>query len=216
MFVSLRTLTLPAERAGEAANLAAQLRLAAAALPGASNSWAGPSDARLTLNAGHLAWRTEFASEKAAIEAPLSPEWQHGVVPLLVGTRGSALGYQVTRRGLRGSGAGIWRALVFRVWPQGYPEGVKQLEACLLLMPKYIGTIRSWALSTVQICEGPKAFTHVWEQEFDSAEGLTGEYMDHPIHWGVVDSFFDAELPQYIVDPHLLQIVGQIDGPVIA
>ena len=78
-----------------------------------------------------------------------------------------------------------------------------------------ISTIRSWALSTVSTSDGAKDFTHVWEQEFDAIEGLTGEYMDHPIHWGIVDSFFDAELPQYIVDPFLLQVVGKIERPII-
>lgn len=216
MFVSLRTLSLPADRADQGEAIAAALAQAAAALPGAGGSWAGLSDAKLTLNAGQIAWRTEFASEKAAIEAPLSAAWRSDVAPLLAGTQGSAVGYQVTRKGLRGDGPGIWRALVFRVMPQGFPKLMAELEAGLLLMPKYVSAIRSWALSAVQSSEGPKSFTHVWEQEFDGIDGLTGEYMDHPIHWGIVDGFFDAELPQYIVDPFLLQIVGRIDRPIIA
>jgi hypothetical protein len=32
------------------------------------------------------------------------------------------------------------------------------------------------------------------EQEFDSLEGQTGEYMNHPIHWGLVDAIFDARV----------------------
>src|SRR6266404_5431757 len=89
------------------------------------------------------------------------------------------------------------------------------IESELLLFPKYIGTIRSWALSSVATVEGPKTFTHVWEQEFASIDGFTGEYMQHPLHWGLVDSYFDSEFPHYVVDPFLIQMVGEIDGPVI-
>jgi hypothetical protein len=70
-------------------------------------------------------------------------------------------------------------------------------------------------LSAVATVEGPKIFTHVWEQEFDSIDGFTGEYMQHPLHWGLIDSYFDAEYPHYVADPYLVQVVGEIDGPII-
>jgi len=61
-----------------------------------------------------------------------------------------------------------------------------------------------------------QTYTHVWEQEFDNLDGLTGEYMNHPVHWGLADAFFDAECPEYIVDPHLVQVVGAIDQTIMA
>lgn len=216
MFVSLRMIALPADRRHEAEAFASALRVASAALPGGGRSIVEPGRAGLSFNAGDVVWRMEFPTEAAAAAAPLSEQWRASVAPLLEGTQVSGVGYQSIRKGLRPGGAGIWRALVFRVWPHGFPQAAAELEAALLMMPRYIGTIRSWGLSAVATCEGPKAFTHVWEQEFDSAEGFTGEYMNHPIHWGLVDSWFDADCPQYIVDPALAQPVIAIDGPVIA
>lgn len=55
----------------------------------------------------------------------------------------------------------------------------------------------------------------MWEQEVDAVEGLTGEYMSHPLHWGRVDAFFDAESPSYVVDPHVVQVVAAIDRRVM-
>src|ERR1700712_368853 len=161
MFVSLRLITLRPDSSAEAERIAAELQAAGAALPGAGASWARPSEPGVTLNAGQVVWRTEFSSERAAIDAPLSAVWDSAVAPLLAGTQATSVGYQVTRKGLRGSGPGIWRALVFRVAPNACPDAVAELEAGLLLMPDYVGTIRSWALSTVATCDGLKDFTHV-------------------------------------------------------
>jgi hypothetical protein len=99
--------------------------------------------------------------------------------------------------------------------PHGFPDLARQLESELLLFPKYVASIRSWALNLVSFVEGPKAFTHVWEQEYDDIEGLTGEYMMHPVHWGLADRFFDAESPLYVVDPYLVQVIGTIEGTIL-
>ena len=57
---------------------------------------------------------------------------------------------------------------------------------------------------------GTSAWTHVFEQEFTDVEGLMGPYLMHPIHWAVVDRWFDPEyhrgdrprprLPQFLRD----------------
>ena len=215
MFVALRMITLPPERDGERQALAQALGEAAASLAGVRSCWVAPVSQVAVINAGHVVWRMVYASEREALAAPLDPLWRARITPLLAGSQTTCVGYQSTRSAVRPAGAGIWRALVFRVMPQGFPDGVRALEEGLLLLPKYMGVIRSWALSEVAYAEGSKAFTHVWEQEFDSLDGLTGEYMAHPVHWGLADAFFDAECPEYIVDPQLIQVVGAIDHTIM-
>jgi hypothetical protein len=215
MFVSLRLIALPPEREAGKETLAAQLQAAAASLPGVRNYWIAPVSPVAVINAGHVVWRMTFASEREALAVVLEPAWRGAVAQLLEGTQVTHVGYRVTRSTVVPAGGGIWRALIFRITPQGFPDGAHALEQGLLMMPAHVSTIRNWALSPVSLCEGPKAYTHVWEQEFDSLDGLTGEYMAHPVHWGHVDAFFDAECPEYIVDPQLIQVVGAIDRSIM-
>ena len=216
MFVSLRILTLPADRFAARDALIARLAEVAAGLPGVRSSWVAPVSPVAVINAGHIVWRMTFETERDALAAPLDPTWRAKIGPLLAEVQVAGVGYRVTRSAVRQAGAGIWRALIFRVMPHGFPDAARALEDATLLFPKFIPAIRSWALSPVSFVEGPKAFTHVWEQEFDSLQGLTRDYMQAPIHWGVVDAFFDAEYPQYIVDPQLIQVVGEIDRTIMA
>ena len=215
MFVSLRLIALPPEREAEKETLAAQLQAAAASLPAVRSCWIAPISPVAVINAGHVVWRMTFASEREALAVVLDPSWQGAVAQLMEGTQVTHVAYRVTRSSVVPAGDGIWRALIFRVTPQGFPDGAHALEQGLLMMPAHVSTIRNWALSQVSLCEGPKAYTHVWEQEFDSLDGLTGEYMAHPVHWGHVDAFFDAECPEYIVDPQLIQVVGAIDRSIM-
>lgn len=157
--MSLRTLTLPADRAGEQAELVASLTDAATQLPGLRSSWVAPVLIGVGLNAGHVVWRATFTTEADAHAAPLDPAWRSRIAPLLDGCGVTGVGYRVTRAGVRPAGAGVWRALVFRVVPQGFPHVAAQLEEGLMLMPRHVSTIRSWALSRVASVEGAKAYT---------------------------------------------------------
>ncbi len=215
MFVSLRLITLPPERELEREALVARLRDAGASLPGMCSCWIAPVSPMAVINAGHVVWRMTFVSEREALAVSLDPAWRGAIAALIDGAEVTHVGYRMTRSVVVPAGGGIWRALVFRIMPEGFPEGAEALKQGLLMMPGQVSTIRSWALSPVSLCEGPKAYTHVWEQEFDSLDGLTGEYMTHPIHWGHVDAFFDAESPEYIVDPQLIQVVGTIDRTIM-
>lgn len=215
MFVSLRLIALPPECETESEALAVRLQEAAARLPGVRSCWTAPVLPVAVINAGHVVWRMTFASEREALAVVLDPSWRGAVAGLLEAVQVTHVGYRIGRSAVAPAGGGIWRALVFRVMPQGFSDGTKALERGLLMMPAHVSTIRSWALSPVSFCEGPKGFTHVWEQEFDSLGGLTGAYMTHPIHWSHVDAFFDAECPEYIVDPHLIQVVGTIDRSIM-
>lgn len=216
MFVSLRMVTLAPGRTDRRDALVAALGDAATALPGVRSSWVAPVSPVAVINAGDVVWRITFDTEAEADAALLAPVWRDRVAPVLEGTRVTGVGYRVTRSGVRDAGAGIWRALVFRVLPHGFPQAARELEDGLLLFPRNLPVIRSWALSPVSSVEGPKAYTHVWEQEFDDLAGLTGDYMRHPVHYGLADAFFDAEDPRYVVDPHVIQVVGAIDRTIMA
>lgn len=215
MFVSLRLINLPSARHLQRDVIVAKLREAMNGIPGVVSCWIAPVLEGVVINAGQIIWRMEFQAESEAQAIRLDPHWSGTIAPLLDDAEITTLGYRITRSGVRAAGSGIWRALIFRVVPAGFPDAARALEAGLLLFPKYIPAIRSWALSQVATVEGPKAFTHVWEQEFDSISGLTEDYMVSPLHWGVVDAWFDAESPNYVVDPQLIQVVGQIENTIM-
>ncbi|MDF2894203.1 MAG: Stress responsive Barrel Domain [Rhodococcus erythropolis] len=112
--------------------------------------------------------------------------------------------------------ASIYRALLIRVSPETPADMTCKFEADLLSMPKYIPSIVRWRLSRVSDAVGPIAWTHVWEQEFTDVEGLLGEYMDHPVHWGIVDRWFDPECPDMIVRDRVCHTFCEIDSSILA
>lgn len=93
----------------------------------------------------------------------------------------------------------VYRALLLRVLPDTPAPTVARFEDELSSMARYISTIRAWQLSRVSEPVGATAWTHVFEQEFSDIEGLMGPYFMHPIHWGVVDRWFDPECPDVII-----------------
>jgi hypothetical protein len=113
------------------------------------------------------------------------------------------------------TGSRVKRTVLFRVRPGTPAEVQKQLEADLVAMPRYISTIRSWALSRVDQATSPSPWTHVWEQEFGSIAGLSGEHTTNPHDWAGADRWFDQENPDAIVEPRLAQWLYQATGPVL-
>lgn len=93
---------------------------------------------------------------------------------------------------------GVYRVLLLRVADDTDPETVDRFEADLRLLPGYVSTISAWQLSRPEHTVG-NAWTHVFEQEFSDADGIMGAYLMHPIHWAVVDQWFDPECPNAIV-----------------
>ncbi|OBF13646.1 Dabb family protein [Mycobacterium sp. ACS4331] len=93
----------------------------------------------------------------------------------------------------------VYRTLLLRVHPDTPSDTVARFEAELQAMPRYVDTIRAWQLSRVIDAEGATAWTHVFEQEFTDVDGLMGPYLMHPIHWAVVDRWFDPECPDVVV-----------------
>jgi hypothetical protein len=97
----------------------------------------------------------------------------------------------------------VKRTLLLRVRPETERDTVRRFEADLTAMPQHIRSIRSWALSRADAERHPTEWTHVWEQEYQTVDGLRVDYMSHPHHWTLVDGWFDPELPGSIVEPDL-------------
>lgn len=109
----------------------------------------------------------------------------------------------------------VKRTLFLAVEPGAPAEAVARMEADLAAMPTHIDAIRNWALSRVAGPPGSR-WTHVWEQEFADLDGVLGDYLLHPHHWGHVDRWFDPEHPARIVDTALAHAVAPTDVPVLA
>jgi len=107
---------------------------------------------------------------------------------------------------------GVQRTLLVRVDPAADPA---TFERQLADMPRYIDAIRNSSLSRVDAATGPP-WTHVWEQEFDTLDGLTGPYMAHPYHWGLVDTWFDPQAPNHLVDSTLIHAACPLDRSILA
>ncbi|WP_430331273.1 Dabb family protein [Rhodococcus sp. ACT016] len=93
----------------------------------------------------------------------------------------------------------VYRTLLVAVDPSSDPEHVRQFEAETAAMPLYIRSIGASQFARVRDTTGTAAWTHVWEQEYSSLDGLTGPYMTHPYHWAHVDRWFDPERDRKIV-----------------
>lgn len=219
MFNLLKVIDLdPGLPATEEEHLLKVLAESGESLPGVKAARASKTLPR-ALNGGRLMWRLVFNSEHDYKACLLSKQWRTKIAPVLAPARGvsvDSVAYQPAfwRTSLRRRG-GIWRCLVLSVEANARAEDVRQLEKDLLLMPEHVSTIRNWALGHVVSALGRRRWTHVWEQEFDDVQGLEGEYMMHPIHWGLVDGWFDPECPQRIVDPFLIHAAFAIEETVI-
>ena len=102
----------------------------------------------------------------------------------------------VIGRGMTGT---VYRALLLRVSPNVDTGTISRFENELRLMPRHVNTITAWQLSRVDEPAGTTPWTHVFEQEFTDVDGLMGPYLMHPVHWAVVDRWFDPECPEVIV-----------------
>ncbi|MFE3291930.1 Dabb family protein [Rhodococcus sp. NPDC059234] len=125
--------------------------------------------------------------------------------------------YRGEAPGATGSAAvgGVYRTLLLRVSPDASAAVVDRFEADLLRMPRYVPTMRAWQLGRVLRAEGASQWTHVWEQEFTELDGLTGQYLSHPVHWAHVDRWFDPECPEIIVRDRVCHSFCALDGSIV-
>ncbi|MDX1877771.1 Dabb family protein [Mycolicibacterium sp. 141076] len=114
----------------------------------------------------------------------------------------------------RGSGT-VYRTLLLRVDPAVDDATVARFEGELLSMPGFVATIAAWQLSRVDTAMGSSPWTHVFEQEFTDVDGLLGPYLMHPIHWTVVDRWFDPETTDVIVRDRLCHSFCELQSPVL-
>lgn len=209
---------MPALSPAEKTALADELKSAAAALPGTPSVMFEPTLPGV-YNGGDFIWRSEFADKAAYEKAVAGDVWQKRILPVLNDQgRIAALdqvAYESGRRGGASPGQGIYRVALFCANKNPTPERLAQFGRETADMPRYIGAIRRWQLSTVDKAEGARPWTHVWEQEYDDLSGLTGPYMMHPCHWAQVDRWFDPEYPEWLVDTRLCHTFCEIRQPVI-
>jgi hypothetical protein len=89
------------------------------------------------------------------------------------------------------------------VQPETDTDTIARFEEELSLMPSFVPAIKAWQLSRVDDAIGTSQWTHVFEQEFSDVDGLMGPYLMHPIHWAVVDRWFDPECPDVVIRDRL-------------
>lgn len=114
-----------------------------------------------------------------------------------------------------GNPATVYRTLLLRVQPGTSPQNLARFESELASMADYVPTICAWQLSRVVEPIGSTAWTHVFEQEFTDVAGLVGPYLMHPIHWAVVDRWFDPETTDVIVRDRVCHSFCTIDRAVL-
>ncbi len=117
--------------------------------------------------------------------------------PGITRVNGATYSGKPTRNGTDAST--VYRTLLLRVMPDTSSHALVRFEDELSSMPRYIPAIRAWQLSRVDEAIGTCQWTHVFEQEFSDVDGLMGPYLMHPIHWAVVDRWFDPECPEVII-----------------
>lgn len=167
------------------------------------------------INGGDLIMHLQFEDEAAwqAARGAVDAGLHHGAIEhfhgaeYVSGTEG--------RSGATGKN-GVYRALLIRVAPHTSEDAIERFESDLLKMPGHISSIAAWRLSRVSAATGATSacdeapWTHVWEQEFTDLASLQTQYLDHPIHWGVVDRWFDPECTEVIVRDRICHTFGEL------
>ena len=162
-----------------------------------------------TMNGGDYTWDIAGASAAGVIDGlPAS-------VRSLV-DRCDEVELEPIAGGLRAPGIAnpIKRTLLLRVLPDAAPAGVAAFEHALLAMPDHIDAIRNWCLSRAR--GSRKGWTHVWEQDFAEVSGLADDYMNHPMHWSVVDPWFHPEDPRCVVAPVIAHVFCRAQRSVLS
>lgn len=210
MFVMLRFVGLAAGDRANAPAIAKELPVDPTIWQSCGPVLIAPAAGPATLHAPDIVIRTVHRTEADGLAARPWPV----ALPLPRGATATTLGYRLTRHSRRTVTGRIWRALILRIMEHGAAR-IPEFEAEHVAMADNVREIGAWGLNRFAWDDGPKRFTHIWEQEFDSKDAFVGPYMNTPYHWAGVDRFYDAEMPSYIVDPYLVQFVCDIDGAVL-
>jgi hypothetical protein len=104
---------------------------------------------------------------------------------------------------------GIKRTNLVRVLDSASPASVERWSWEVVALADHVPAIRNWSLARTHGF-GPTparvSWTHAWEQEFETLEGLLEDYMASPYHWGWLDGWYDPEVPFSIMDPDLAHL----------
>jgi Stress responsive A/B Barrel Domain len=220
MFKLTRLLYFPAETASaERQAVTQKLRDASSRSPMVKRFLLEPTLPGV-MNGGDFIWHLQFADEAAYRDCLKQPHWQQQVAPLFAGGTFKRFESAAYQGGLSGAhpvklGRGVYRTLILSVKPNTSPAATAQFDHELAGMPKYISSIKNWQLSHVSEATGLRPWTHVWEQEYEQLEGLTGPYMNHPFHWALVDRWFNPECSQWIVDKVLCHTYCEFKSSVL-
>ncbi|WP_041815368.1 Dabb family protein [Rhodococcus erythropolis] len=173
------------------------------------------------INGGDLIVYLQFANEAAwrAVSDSVDAELHHDAIERFHG----AEYVSGTEGRSRATGPnGVYRALLIRVEPTTSEDEIERFESDLLKMPGHISSIAAWRLSRVSAATGATPacdeapWTHVWEQEFTDLESLQTQYLYHPIHWGVVDRWFDPECTEVIVRERICHTFGELGDEILS
>lgn len=186
------------------------LRNAAAALPGLQLACLSANYAP-EYAAGHYTWDILYPDGDTAEQACQSSAWQTTITDILTRYCSTchALRLETVSAGVRRPDLnnGIKRTAYFRLLPGKSVDTAQRFERDLLEMPAQIPEILNWRLSRASTVSWDTAecapWTYVWEQEFESLDGLLGPYMAHPHHWAHIDRWFDPESGAQAVDTNL-------------
>ena len=185
------------------------LRTAAAASD--ARSWVVEPTLPGSRNGGDILFHCRFDSAPESFD--LSAAFDSALAdPAITRINGADYTGSPVRTGQPGT---VYRALLLRVAPDTHPDDVERFEQELASLPRYVSTIRAWQLSRVDRAVGATAWTHVFEQEFSDVEGLMGPYLMHPIHWAVVDRWFDPETTDCIVRERVCHSFCATANPVL-
>jgi hypothetical protein len=171
------------------------------------------------LNGGDFIWHLQFADKAAYRDCLAQAHWRGKVDPLFEGgtfKKYESVAYPGGLGGARHNlGHGVYRTLIMTIKPGIGAPSIAQFDKELAGMPQYISSIKNWQLSHASEASGSRQWSHVWEQEYENLEGLTGPYMDHPFHWGLVDRWFNPECSQWIVDKVLCHTYCEFKSSVL-
>lgn len=192
------------------------------ALPAIQDAWIAANHVA-DYGAGHFTWDLLFEDREAANAARRSAPWRERIAPALARHCASwtALGLEAIGAGRRRRDLkqGIKRTALFRSLPNVAREKLDRFERDLLEMPAHVTAILNWRLSRALPLDWSSpdapAWTHVWEQEYESLEGLTVDYMVHPHHWAHVDRWFDPESGTQVVDTALCHAFSPLSGTIL-
>jgi len=204
----IRQIVLISTAPEAAGPVAAALRPALAQCPGVQRSHLG-ADLPGSWGGLGLTWDALVSKDAPPVAVQL-----HGLdVGSVDAVRFRPLQRAMPEPGIR---SGIKRTLLLRVKPDSSSSAVEQFERDLIAMPAHIPAIRNWCLSRVEGGVQASGWTHVWEQEYRTVEGLLNDYQGSPYHWGWVERWFDPEVPGHIVEIRLVHVFKAAEASILA